>query len=74
MAFEYLKEAFPFTDQCLKDLIKATVHPSWQFRSYARKLLDTLYQKEEYRERLIALAPELNEADLRYLRQKINTK
>ena len=24
MAFEYLKEAFPFTDQCLKDLIKAT--------------------------------------------------
>lgn len=74
LAFEYLKEAFPFTDQNLKDLIKATVHHSWQFRSFSRKLLDTLYQKGDYRDRLSALAGELSEADLRYLRQKLDSK
>lgn len=74
LAFQYLKEAFYFTDDNLKDLAAATVHHSWQFRSYARGLMDELLKKEQYKAQLRKLMHELKEAELRYLRTKLTAE
>ncbi|MGB7395651.1 MAG: M1 family peptidase, partial [Pricia sp.] len=66
-AFFYLKEAFGFTDSNLKDLIRATNHHSWQFRQFARGVLDDLMEDSEYKTRIQLISKELNEEDLRYL-------
>ncbi|MDT7830728.1 M1 family metallopeptidase [Pricia sp. S334] len=66
-AFFYLKEVFGFTDQNLKDLLQATDHHAWQFRNFARRLLDELIQDPEYKKRVEILSMELKEEDLRYL-------
>lgn len=74
LAFQYLEQAFPFPDASLKDLIRATVHPSWQFRKFARSLLDELLQKVEYRTRLEKITKQLKVSDLRYINQKLMTE
>ena len=74
LAFEYLKEAFTFTDTNLKDLVNACVHHSWQFRNFARNLLNELLNKEHYLERVRAITKELKGEDLRYLKQKLEAK
>ncbi len=74
LAFEYLKEAFSFTDTNLKDLIKGSVHHSWQFRGYARNLLNELLNKEHYLARIRVIANELKEEDLGYIKQKLTTE
>ncbi len=66
-AFLYLKEAFGFSVQNLKDLIKATNHAAWQFRKFARDLLDGLLKDAEYKKRIETVSKELNEEELRYL-------
>jgi len=71
LAFQYLNEAFAFSDASLKDLIRATVHPAWQFRKYARSLLDQLLQDEGYRKRLEKIAAGLKESELPYINQKL---
>lgn len=65
--FYFLKEAFGFSDQNLKDLIQATNHHSWQFRKFARSLLEGLLEDETYKKRIQSLKEELNAEDLRYL-------
>jgi aminopeptidase N len=71
LAFQYLKEAFRFTDDNIKDLIGASVHPSWQFRSYARTILNDLLADAKYLARIKNLQQELNEEELRYIKQKL---
>ncbi len=66
-AFFYLKEAFGFTDQNLKDLIRATTHHSWQFKKFARKTLEELMEDVDYKKRVQSLKDELNDEELRYL-------
>jgi len=66
-AFFYLKEAFGFTDRNLKDLIQATTHHSWQFKKFARELLNDLLKDPDYKNRVETLSKELNEEELRYL-------
>ncbi len=66
-AFFYLKEAFGFTDQNLKDLIRATTHHSWQFKKFARNTLEELMKDVDYKKRVQSLKDELNEEELRYL-------
>ncbi len=66
-AFFYLKEAFGFTDQNLKDLIQATTHHSWQFKKFARDILDELLKDPDYKKRVQTLTTELNGEELRYL-------
>jgi aminopeptidase N len=70
-AFWLIGEVFEFQDQNLLDLINASVHHSWQFRTYARDLLDTLLKDDEQRNRIIGLSKELNEEELRYIRTKL---
>lgn len=66
-AFFYLKEAFGFTDQNLKDLIQATTHHSWQFKKFARNILDELLKDPDYKKRVLSLTKELKGEELRYL-------
>ena len=70
-AFGIISDVFKFQDQNLLDLINASVHHSWQFRKYARNLLDVLLKDDEQRKRIIALSKGLNEEDLRYIRTKL---
>lgn len=74
MAFQYLAETVGFTDQNLKDLVNASAHHSWQFGKYARDLLDRLLQSENYKERLTALAKELEKEGMGYLVNKVKTE
>jgi aminopeptidase N len=71
-AFQYLKEAFGFTDQNLLDLMQATTHYSWQFRQFARDLLDTLLKDTIYRERISTLTGKLKPEEKRYIQTKLN--
>lgn len=70
-AFQFLEQLIGFTDNNLLDLIGATQHHSWQFKKYARTLLDQLLDKKEYRERIEALRIKLNKEELRYISNKL---
>lgn len=73
-AFFYLKEAFGLNDDALINLVKATGHHAWQFKKFARNLLDELWEDPDYKARLQNLAPKLNPEDSRYLRDKLKTE
>ncbi len=71
LAFGLIGEVFPYTDQNLKDLINAAVHPVWQFRQYARGVIEGLLGNEEQKQRLSLLLDALNGAEYQYLSLKI---
>ena len=71
-AFGLIGEVFEFSEQNLLDLLNASEHHSWQFRKYARNLLEGLLKDDEQRKRLIALAKGLNEDEFRYINIKLN--
>lgn len=71
LAFQYLEETFEFSDTNLHDLINAATHHSWQFRKFARDLLDKILLNANYRKRINALKKELNEEELRYITTKL---
>lgn len=70
-AFQYLHQAFGFTEEGLLNLIEATTHHSWRFRQFARNLLDKLWEDETYKERIMALREKLNEEEKRYIETKL---
>ncbi len=72
IAFQFLKEAFGFTDVTLLNLLVATSHYSWQFRDFARRLLDELLQDEVYKQRIVTLSGKLKPEEKRYLQTKLN--
>ncbi len=67
IAFSLIGEVLSFSDQNLKDLVNAAVHPTWQFRNYARRVLDGLVKNEVQRMRLALLVKELKREELEYL-------
>ncbi len=71
-AFGLIGEVFKFSDRNLLDLLNASEHHSWQFRKYARNLLDGLLNDDEQRKRLIALLKGLNDDEFRYINTKLN--
>lgn len=73
-AFSLLSEVFPLTDQNIADLVNATVHHSWQFRNYARKLLDRLLKDESQKDRIIELSKKLKGKELRYINSKLEVE
>ncbi len=70
-AFQYLNEIGALNEGSLTQLLKATNHHSWQFRNFARRLLDELWKNEGLKMQLQELAKELKEDDLRYLNTKL---
>lgn len=70
-AFEYLYQTLGLTDQNLRDLADASVHHSWQFKSFARNLLEELLKDPDYKNRFTKIVPMLNEEAQRYIKSKI---
>jgi aminopeptidase N len=70
-AFQYLRE-IGFNDQSLKNLINAAIHHSWQFKKFARNLIDELLKDADYKNRINELSEELKDAELRYIKTKLN--
>uniref|UniRef100_UPI0040565F81 M1 family aminopeptidase n=1 Tax=Zobellia laminariae TaxID=248906 RepID=UPI0040565F81 len=70
-AFQYLRE-IGFTDDGLLNLIYATNHHSWQFKKFARSLIDELLEDEDYKIRIQKLVEKLNEDESRYMNTKLN--
>jgi aminopeptidase N len=73
-AFQYLFEIQALKDDALANLIKATNHHSWQFRNFSRQLLDSLLKDKEQKSEIERVAKQLNIADLRYLKTKLDFK
>ncbi|MFT5735804.1 MAG: aminopeptidase N [Maribacter sp.] len=70
-AFQYLTDINALNDDVLKQLVTATDHHSWQFRNFARRLLDALVKEDLFKSQLQRIAKELNYDDLRYLNTKL---
>ena len=73
-AFQYLSDINAFNNEALANLIKASNHHSWQFRNYARQLLDSLLENKEQKREIEKIAKQLNSSDLRYLKTKLDFK
>ncbi|MCW5515382.1 M1 family metallopeptidase [Muriicola sp. Z0-33] len=73
-AFTLISEVFAMSDDNLKDLVNASVHHAWQFRKYARTLLDKTLTNEKQKQRLEKLSGELKGEELRYIRSKLQLK
>ena len=70
-AFGIIGDVFEYSEQNLLDLIGATTHHSWQFRKYARNLLDGLLKDDNKKKRIIGLSKALEDEELRYIRTKL---
>lgn len=70
-ALQWIREVFDFNEKNLRDLIQAATHHSWQFKKYARGLLDELLKEERYKKRIVDLSKELSGKELEYINSKI---
>ncbi len=70
-AFQYLNETIGLTDVVLKSLIEASTHHSWQFKKYARNLLDGLLKDADYKKRLETITKGLKGGSLHYMNSKL---
>lgn len=73
-AFAVITEVFELPDQNLKDLVNASVHKVWQFRSFARQLLAEILKDEKQKIRLQKLSDGLNEAERRFIIKQLEEK
>lgn len=71
-AFQYLNQALGLTDESLRSLINACVHHSWQFKKYARNLMDELMKDTDYKIRIEKLAIGLKGSELEYIKTKLD--
>ncbi|MEX0288173.1 MAG: M1 family metallopeptidase [Flavobacteriaceae bacterium] len=73
-AFALLSEVLKLSDENLKDLVNASVHHSWQFRKFARELLDKTMANDKQKQRLQRLIKELKGEERRYIKSKLEVK
>ena len=73
-AFATITEVFKLPEENLKDLVNATVHHVWQFRSFARNLLKEILKDENQRSSLENISNGLNEEERRYLNKQLESK
>jgi len=71
LAFGLIAEVFPYTDQNLRDLINAAVHPVWQFRQFAGEVVDRLMNDKEQKQRLTLILDTLDGEEYQYLSLKL---
>jgi len=70
-AFSYLHQTLGLTDPNLKDLANAAMHHSWQFRKFARNLIEEILKDTDYKNRFTALVATLNLEEQRYIKSKL---
>ena len=51
-AFSYLSDLGLFNDVALSNLVEASKHHNWRFKSYAKQLLDSLMEDENYKAKI----------------------
>ena len=74
-AFMYLKKVVWLTDKNLRDLVNASTHHIWQFKKYARKLLDKIVQDKTYKGKLNKLlTKDLSKEEFLYLKSILRKK
>lgn len=73
-AFTYLNDIGAMNTEVFKELLKSTDHHSWQFRNFARRLLDEQLKDEVLKNQILAAGKELKEDDLRYLKTKMKVE
>ena len=69
-AFGYLYQLESFDDASLKSLIQGTAHHTYSFRNFCRRLLDVLWEKENFRSRIDGIAGSLDSRSTAYLNSK----
>lgn len=74
LAFGLIREVFPYPRKTLRDLVNAAVHPSWQFRQYARSILEEQLQDERQRNQLQLILEDLQGEEYRYLSKLLEQK
>jgi len=66
-AFGYLYQINAFSDTALINLLDGCFHHTWRFKDFCRKLLKTLLNDKEYKERLLTLKDKLQSKEVKYL-------
>ncbi len=70
-AFEYLAELQLISDRLIDELVDASVHHNWRFRSSARTLLEAMAESAEVRDLIVSGLSGYSEEEQRYLKSKI---
>jgi aminopeptidase N len=66
-AFGYLYQINAFSDTALINLLDGCFHHTWRFKDFCRKLLKTLLENKDYKERLVTLKDQLKPKEVNYL-------
>ncbi|NER11383.1 aminopeptidase N [Muriicola jejuensis] len=74
LAFSLIGEVFPYSVDNLRDLVSAAVHPSWQFREFARNLLKDQLNDPLKRKQFETILGELRGDEYKYLKQELEGK
>ncbi len=72
--FQVMQDVVGFSDANLKDLVNACVHHAWQFRKFAREMMDGQLTDTRQRQRMSQLSKELKGEELRYIQSKLDLK
>jgi aminopeptidase N len=73
-AFEYSNQLGLYTETVLKNLVNASVHHNWRFRSASRALLDTVLRNPETKEALVQNINSFSTAEKEYLSRIFNNE
>ena len=74
VALGYLYELQLWDAESLHYLLNATVHHTWRFRNYARKIMDDLLLKGDYRDQFLNTMDSFSEKEKIYLQSKLKTE
>lgn len=71
-AFRYLAQLEAFNEPAIKNLIKACLHPVWQFSKFSRQLLDNLIEQPAYRGIIEEIKKDTNKQEQRFLNLRLD--
>jgi aminopeptidase N len=70
-AFGYIDELQLWEESVLANLVNASVHHSWRFKKYARKLLVSILKNETFKNQIITGMENYSEEEKSYLKTKL---
>ena len=73
-AFGYINELQLWDTSVLTNLVNASAHPSWRFKKFARKLLDSVLKNEAFKNQIILGMEAYSDEEKTYLRTKLTTQ
>ncbi len=66
-AFEYINELQLWDNETLRNLVEATVHPTWRFAKSSKTILNNLLQEEQYHNQLKTVGRQVSKEAANYL-------